>query len=219
MSRSSASEPDNPTHSTRATEGIPESDDPVVLRELLRQTRKQLALHQSIDTVIADNVARSEALLAEASKARAASPVIDVDALREAVTGIRASLNDALSRVDELESLLNAAEGDSAEQHDAATPTASPTASHQPDTDSPHTTEVLMHQVHAPALARSAQQFLLDVDGVTHAEVRELAEGLLRITVETTTPITGDTFAAWEPHRTRAVRTSNADVLELELDT
>ena len=76
-----------------------------------------------------------------------------------------------------------------------------------------------MHQVHTPALARSAQQYLLGVDGVTGAEVRELAEGLLRITVVSSEAITGDTLAGWERDRGRTIRTANADVLELELDS
>ena len=221
MNRTPAREPDNATNTTASvTSGeMPDTDDPIVLRELLRQAREQLALHRSFDEVIANNIARSEALLAEATRVREPSAAVDVTALHRVVSEIRSSLDDAQSGIDKLDKLLGSAACDTTETSPATTLPAIPATSAHPESDDAHTIEVVMHPVHAPALARSAQQFLMEIEGVTRADVRELAEGMLRITVESTGSITGETLAAWEPDRTRTVRTSSADVLELELDT
>ena len=221
VNRTPVSGPDNATNATvSATSGeMPDTDDPVVLRELLRQAREQLALHRPFDEVIANNVARSEALLAEATKVRERSSAVDATALHRVVAEIRSSLVDARSGIDKLDALLSQAAHNDTETSPATKPPAIPATSEHPDSDAARTIEVVMHPVHAPALARSAQQFLMNTDGVTQADVRELAEGMLRITVASTAPITGETLAAWEPDRTRTVRTSNTDVLELELDT
>ena len=81
----------------------------------------------------------------------------------------------------------------------------------------PRTVEVLVHEIHSPALARSLQQHLVALDGVDRAEVRELAEGLLRITVAGTALLDGETLANWESDRARTVLTARPDVLEIEL--
>jgi hypothetical protein len=191
---------------------VPETDDPVVLRELLRQAREHLRLRESIEQLLAENTARTEALLLEA-RAQAAS-AIDRETLAGAVADLRASLEAALAAVARLE---EAAGG-------GAEPPASPPRSEDArqgagvtSTGEPRTVEVLVHEIHTPALARSLQRHLAGLEGVASAEVRELAEGLLRITVQGTIPIDGDAIAAWEPQRGRAVRTARPDVLEIEL--
>jgi hypothetical protein len=74
-----------------------------------------------------------------------------------------------------------------------------------------------VHEIHTPALARSLQQHLDALEGVDRAEVRELAEGLLRITVAGTAALDGESLAGWEPDRPRTIRTARPDVLEIEL--
>ncbi len=201
----------------------PETDDPVVLRELLRQAREHLRLRESIEQLMAENVARTESLLVEARAARQHSVGADRTALAVAVADVRTSLQRALGTVERLEALLAHADetphaaGDTGSRCEPA-PAVETDAEPEITGVVPRTIEVLMHQVHTPALARSAQQHLLGIDGVTSAEVRELAEGLLRITVVSSEAITGESLAGWEPARKRVVRTSSDDVLELELE-
>ncbi len=187
---------------------VPQTDDPVVLRELLRQAREHLRLRDSIERVLAENTARTEALLLEA-RAHAA-PAID----REALADLRASLQAALNALDRLEATAGGgAQPPAAAPHledVRATPIVTPAGR-------PGTVEVLVHEIHAPALARSLQRHLAGLDGVERAEVRELAEGLLRITVTGAAPLDGESLAGWEPDRPRTVRTASPDVLEIEL--
>ncbi len=191
---------------------VPETDDPVVLRELLRQAREHLRLRESFERMLAENTARTEALLVEA-RAQAA-PAIDREALAGAVAELRASLGAALAAVDRLEEATGggAEPPAAAPQPDDARAAAGVTPDGQP-----RTVEVLVHEIHAPALARSLQQHLGALEGVDRAEVRELAEGLLRITVAGTVALDGESLAGWEPQRRRTVRTARPDVLEIEL--
>ncbi len=191
---------------------VPETDDPVVLRELLRQAREHLRLRESIERMLSENTARTEALLLEA-RAQAA-PAIDREALASAVTDLRSSLETALAAVARLE----AATGGGAEPP-AATPHPddAPASTSVTPNGEQRTVEVLVHEIHAPALARSLQRHLAGLAGVERAEVRELAEGLLRITVAGTATLDGDSLSGWEPGRDRTVRTTRPDVLEIEL--
>ncbi|MDQ4045027.1 MAG: hypothetical protein M3173_06225, partial [Chloroflexota bacterium] len=184
----------NETVASRSLPDIPETDDPVVLRELLRQAHEHLRMRESIEQMLAENVARTERLLGEARAAHAAASAVDPAELRAAVDRARLSLRAALAAVDRLGTLVSV---------DAApvTTEASTSTRTEREKDGPRTVEVLVQEVTSPAIARSLHQFLVGLDQVTRAEVRELAEGLLRITVETSAPITGETLAAWEPER------------------
>lgn len=194
---------------------IPETDDPVVLRELLRQAREHLRLRESIEQMMAANVARTEALLIEARGERQATAAIDPAELRAAVDQARTALHAAVAAVDRLGALVSSA---SASPPGAPSAPAAPTQ-HAEKTVSEglRTVEVLVQEVTSPATARSLQHYLAGLDQVVRAEVRELAEGLLRITVETSAPLTGDSLAAWDPERDRTIRTERADVLEIAL--
>lgn len=192
---------------------LPETDDPVVLRELLRQAREHLRLRESIEQLMTENTARTEALLLEARAAEAASR-IDPEALAGVAADLRAALTSALAAVDRLGAL--AAVPSIAPTRDAR-PVDAPRAPDVTPDGTPRTVEVLVHEIHAPALARSLQQHLAGIEGVERAEVRELAEGLLRITVAGTTALDGDSLATWEPARPRTIRTARPDVLEIEL--
>lgn len=208
--------------SMRATETppapveIPDTDNPVVLRELLRQAREQLRMRDSIEQLMADNIARTEALLAQAGSMENPRHAADPHELASAVEAVRMSLQGAMAAVDRLTTLLepSATLQDNAQRTEVPAHAATP-----PATDEPRKIEVLIHNVQTPALARSVQQYLLGIEDVTNAEVRELAEGLLRITVTSNTPITGDSLAGWIPDRRRTVRTTSAGVLELELES
>jgi hypothetical protein len=81
----------------------------------------------------------------------------------------------------------------------------------------PIRTDVLIHNIGSPALARSARAHLASQLGVTRADVRELAEGLLRITVEGHAALTSAAFGDWETERSRTVLTERLGILEIEL--
>lgn len=198
-------EPSIPATETPHTMDIPETNDPAVLRELLRQAREHLRARESIEQLMADNIARTEALLIEAR----AHGDIDRDELGQAIATVRATLQEAMTALDRMSAILN----------HTPTPSTDGTAFTNPaPRNEPRRIEVLIHNVHTAALARSVQQHLLEVEGITGAEVRELAEGLLRITVTSTEPITGASLADWDPGRGRTIRTSSASVLEIELE-
>ena len=194
---------------------IPETDDPVVLRELLRQAREHLRVRESIEQMLAENVARTEALLVEARQARQADTALAPEAVRETITEARVALRHATAAIERIAAMLPDPADDAPPMPDETTDSTPATPA---TTGGPRTVEVLMEEVTSPAIARSVQQYLNDLEQVTRAEVRELAEGLLRITVETTAPLTGAALAGWEPERKRTVRTERPDVLAIELD-
>jgi hypothetical protein len=194
------------------TAGVPETDDPVVLRELLRQAREHLRLRESIEHLLAENTARTEALLLEARAT--AAQAVDREALASAVADLRSSLEAALAAVDRLGEVAG---GGAARPVTSPQPEDARRAPRVTPDGEPRTVEVLVHEIHTPALARSLQQHLAGLDGIERAEVRELAEGLLRITVAGTVSLDGDALAGWEPGRGRTVHTARPDVLEIEL--
>ena len=53
-------EPSIPATETPHTMDIPETNDPAVLRELLRQAREHLRARESIEQLMADNIARTK---------------------------------------------------------------------------------------------------------------------------------------------------------------
>lgn len=196
----------------RSLTDIPETDDPVVLRELLRQSREHLRMRESIEQMMAESVARTEAMLVENRASERVTEGIDPAELKVAIDGLRTSLQEALSAVDRLDALLPAeAVPEGVERVELSSAAETP--------EGPRTIEVLMQEVTSPSVARSLQQYLANLEQVTRADVRELAEGLLRITVHASAPLTGATLAAWEPERDRTVRTERADVLEIELES
>ena len=225
MTSSTARHGGDPNESTTIDSfdpGVPEFDDPVVLRESLRQAHDQLRLYASFDQVIAANVARSEALLAEASRQRQRpGPAIADPEISATIETLRQQLTNALASLDELERRIVPAS-------DSATPSAPATTGDRPAvTDAPSSasdtpqesnrTDILIHNITSPALARSAQAHLAAQPGIVRADVRELAEGLLRITVEGTPPVDSGALANWTPDRKRNVITERLGVVEIEL--
>jgi hypothetical protein len=195
------------TVASRPPTEMPDTHDPIVLRELLRQAREQLQMRESIEQMMAASMARTEAVLLEARGAGHAAGAIDAEGLRDTLATLRGALREALAAADDLESKLPPSPARMTDGHPV--PTDEPAG--------PRTVEVLVQRVTSPKVARSLQHYLADLDQVTRAEVRELAEGLLRITVKTSAPLTGDTIAGWEPERERKILTQRADVLEVEL--
>ena len=197
---------------------LPDTDDPVLLRERLQQAHEQLRLHQSIEQMMAERLARTEALLAEARSSHDGNgATIDTGTVRSVLRETRDALDYALRRLDHI-NVTNAGElqaGAPQSDENGATPSAE--SNTVVSSDEPHTIDVLVHNITSPAQARTLQQHLAAIDTVTSATVRELAEGMLRITVKAETQLTSEDLQGWEPDRGRTVRTERPDVLEVEL--
>lgn len=61
----------------------------------------------------------------------------------------------------------------------------------------PAKTTIIIHGISRPAVATGLQRFLLSKDGVISVEPREFAEGILRLQIRATTPITEALFTGW----------------------
>ncbi len=207
---------------TRPTAFPPsESDDPAVLRELLRQAQEQLRQHAGFEQVMADNAARSEALLAEASRMRAAAVTTEAE-IAPMLESLRGHLVNAVSALDDLQGKIAAPPSfnDNEAAPDNVTFDSSPpdtSGTEGPTVGESTRTDVLIHNIGSPALARSAQAHFASQPGVSRADVRELAEGLLRITVQSDAVLTSTAFNIWEPERSRKILTEHPGVLEIEL--
>jgi hypothetical protein len=61
----------------------------------------------------------------------------------------------------------------------------------------PTRTTVIVHGIHKPAIATGLQRFLLGQPGIAGVEPREFAEGILRLQVRASVPISEDLFTGW----------------------
>jgi hypothetical protein len=61
----------------------------------------------------------------------------------------------------------------------------------------PTRTTIIVHGIHKPAIATGLQRFLLGQPGVAGVEPREFAEGILRLQVRSTVPISEGLFSGW----------------------
>lgn len=131
---------------------------------------------------------------------------------------LRRQLTDALATLDALERRIvpNTGKDKSAQPEPPAPRRAEPSESSSFDVG-PVRTDVLIHSITSPALARSAQRRLASHPGVTRADVRELAEGTLRLTIIGDAPVPSSALDDWEPNRPRLTRSEHPGVLEIEL--
>lgn len=131
---------------------------------------------------------------------------------------LRRQLTDALATLDALERRVVPTAGkDEAAQTDPPAPRRSTPSESSPSGVAPVRTDVLIHNITSPALARYAQHRLASHPGVTRADVRELAEGTLRLTIIGDAPIPASALDDWEPNRPRHTRSEHPGVLEIEL--
>ncbi|CAN5465167.1 hypothetical protein BH09CHL1_BH09CHL1_15310 [soil metagenome] len=87
-----------------------------------------------------------------------------------------------------------AAPAEATEPVEAAAPTA---VAEAPVSTEPTKTTVIVHGIHKPAMATGLQRFLLGQPGISGVEPREFAEGILRLQVRGTVPISEGLFAGW----------------------
>lgn len=78
-----------------------------------------------------------------------------------------------------------------------AAPAAPAASSESAPSTEPTRTTVIVHGIHKPAVATGLQRFLLGQPGISGVEPREFAEGILRLQVRGTVPISEGLFAGW----------------------
>ena len=98
------------------------------------------------------------------------------------------------------------------------TPIAKASASASPKGD-PAKTTIIIHGINRPVVATGLQRYLLSKDGVISVEPREFAEGILRLQVRATTPITESLFAGWDDGEGMTVIQRLPQTVEIVLPT
>jgi hypothetical protein len=88
----------------------------------------------------------------------------------------------------------SAAEAEPSELSAPSEPVATP---EPPQSSEPTRTTVIVHGIHKPAIATGLQRFLLGQPGIAGVEPREFAEGILRLQVRATVPVSEDLFTGW----------------------
>jgi hypothetical protein len=84
-----------------------------------------------------------------------------------------------------------------AEASEPAEAPAAAAVAEAPVSTEPTRTTVIVHGIHKPAVATGLQRFLLGQPGIAGVEPREFAEGILRLQVRGTVPISEGLFAGW----------------------
>jgi hypothetical protein len=87
-----------------------------------------------------------------------------------------------------------------------------------PKGDSAKTT-IIIHGISRPVVATGLQRYLLSKDGVISVEPREFAEGILRLQVRATTPITESLFTGWSDGEGMTVIQRLPQTVEIVLPT
>lgn len=140
--------------------------------------------------------------LAPVALAAAPAPVKAV--VEPVVEAIAAEVVGAAPEEPAVESIAAQA-ADTAEPVEAAVPAeasapveaSGPAVAEAPVSTEPTRTTVIVHGIHKPAVATGLQRFLLGQPGITGVEPREFAEGILRLQVRGTVPISEGLFAGW----------------------
>ena len=175
-------------------EGIGETD-----RELdaLRERMREL---ESFDEVIAESVRRTRALLEEASDLR--------NRARAELAEARAEIDrDRAELVAIAQRILGGSTTPSSIQRPETTPPApslEPVAEPAIQKPAARPTEpaanntIIVHGISRPAVATSLRAHLMAQQGVTAVDPREFAEGMLRLQVTASVPMTEGLFAGWK---------------------
>jgi len=83
----------------------------------------------------------------------------------------------------------------------------------------PAKTTIIIHGISRPVVATGLQRYLLSKDGVISVEPREFAEGILRLQVRATTPITESLFTDWDDGEGMTVIQRLPQTVEIVLPT
>jgi hypothetical protein len=176
--------------------------DVSVLRSALDAANERLALYEGFDRLIEDQVRRAGetvrevvALRDEAAHAKARHGLeSELEAIAAEVQSLALALESLGQRVDRLRSSLGA--GDPA-PHPVSTskPVDHPAGDTAPG---PGAIDLIVHQVPDTATAVSLQRFVSELGPVAGVDVREFAEGVLRLHLTVNGPLDAAMLASWD---------------------
>lgn len=244
----------NPTAGAGSAELSTSSNDPVVLRALLERARERLLFYESYDRMIGENIRRTGELMldsialrdeARAQAERADNARTEIEeriaaSRREHQALVRSLLDEVVSLrsgVDQLQTRLSAALGETTPSPTPTMQTVSPPVRHEPtapeldatteameaggtplpSSQAPFQIDVIVQGVSKAATALSLQRFLGDLDAVIGVEAREFAEGILRLQVTAKRSLSGDDLASWPDGGGFRVSQEQPRILEVEL--
>jgi hypothetical protein len=212
----------------------------ITLREKAEEaTREANALRDTLEATLAAERQRHQAMLGELGEA--------LDHLTGQVEIFRLKLSGTMQAISGLlpqgsgspEKHAPASESDSAVPEAAAAmmeteaggvpiePETSTTSGDGPSTTTPapktpgtsraRTVDALFHGIPDPATALQLQRYLGDLGTVSSVQAREFADGILRLQVTVSQPLTAADFASWSGSRALQVVREQANVIEIRL--
>ncbi len=194
------------------------------LRNALRAANERLTLYEGFDRLIEDQVRRAGETVREVVALRDAATHAsvrnrlnaDLEAIAADVRSLAVALESLGQRVDRLRTSVG--HGEPATEPSPILPfEVAPAAN--PGAGPPSTLDLIVHQVPDTATAVSLQRFVSGVEAVNEVEVREFAEGLLRLRLTVTAPLDETAFATWEhAHRTQTLHRAPT-LIELAMDS
>lgn len=177
--------------------------------EALRSRMQEL---ESFDSVIAESVRRTRALLEEASELR--------DRARQELADARAAIEQDRANLDrdraELTAIARRILGESNDPAPVTEPSVSgPVATVITETGENNT--IIVHGVSRPSVATGLRAHLMAQPGVTAVDPREFAEGILRLQVVASVPIAEPLFTGWKDGEGLTVIQQSPSVVEVVL--
>jgi hypothetical protein len=199
------------------------SGEVAALRNALRAANERLALYEGFDRLIEDQVRRASetvrevvALRDEVAHGNARARLdAEVEAIAVDIRALAVALESLGQRVDRLRSSLG--HGETAREP-VAVLLPEDAAAGEPGAGPP-TIDLIVHQVPDTATAVSLQRFVSDLEPVDQVDVREFAEGLLRLRLTVKGPLDPAAFSSWDnAHRMQPLHHSPA-LIELAIDS
>lgn len=206
------------TPDTTSRQFVTDSRDPDVLQELLARARERIAFYHHFDRQIQENLEHSRQLMAEAAAARdrAVTPPAQPDPAptgpdAAALARARAELTEIRARMDALAALLDdpaASAGPQRLAPEIDDAVADLVARQQPEAPqpapadglasaSPPEMDIIAHGVPGAVTAIDLQNFLKNHPATGCVDIREYADGELRLHIITHGPFSGTDLTAW----------------------
>lgn len=175
------------------------------LREALAAANERLALYEGFDHLIEDQVRRTGEALREVVELREQAANGIVSSRRARVEAGLVSISSEIGRISasldgvshQVQAMLDAVRTDFASSAVPVAPVSTPgDGSAVPQVGS--ATDLIVHDVIDTSMAVSIQRHVLGLSAVDSAEVREFAEGVLRLRLALDAPLHASDFEGWE---------------------